>query len=135
MKPFFDLDWRLKATSLSLACVAMAMAGCSKSDTAAPRAVPSQAPVTVTPSAPPTTSASTAQAPQPAAQTAPDDTKRTLQMLNRSLMQWMIQNRHHPRTFQEFANTANVQIPVPPPGKMYALDHRGFIVLVNLSTQ
>ncbi|HXC35496.1 MAG TPA: hypothetical protein VNV43_06440 [Candidatus Acidoferrales bacterium] len=59
----------------------------------------------------------------------------TLQFLNRAMVRWMRTNHRHPRDFNEFASTANVQIPDPPPGKKYALNGRGFIVLVDISTQ
>jgi hypothetical protein len=134
MKPFFDLSrmtgCRLKTILLSLVFVA---AGCGKSNTSAPAVAPTQSAVATTTPAP--ISAAPTAVPQAATPAAPDDSKRTLQSLNRSLVQWMIQNRRHPRTFQEFATSANVQIPSPPAGKEYALNQRGFIVLENISTQ
>jgi hypothetical protein len=73
--------------------------------------------------------------PQPSFQSTATDTSLTqLQVLNRALMGWMIKNHRHPRDFQEFASTANIQIPAPPAGQKYTLNQRGFIVLV-ISTQ
>jgi hypothetical protein len=54
-----------------------------------------------------------------------------LQLLNRAMMGWEIQNHRRPQTFDDFASTVNFQIPNPPPGQKYALNQRGFIVLVN----
>jgi hypothetical protein len=48
---------------------------------------------------------------------------------------WMRTNHRHPQNFEDFANTANIQIPAPPSGKKYTLNGRGFIVLVDISTQ
>lgn len=134
MKPFFDPGRRPKTICLSLALIAAVAAGCGKSNTSPPAAAPAQGPAAPVASAP-AVAVSTAPATpqQPAASV--DNSKQTLQMLNRSLMQWMIKNRRHPRTFQEFAGTANIPIPSPPAGKEYALNGRGFIVLVNISTQ
>jgi hypothetical protein len=110
--------------------------GCSKSNSPAPAAPPAAANS-------PAVSATSAPAPAPTpvatAQPAPaanaTNSLSSLQVLNRTLLGWMIRNRRHPKDFQEFASTANIQIPAPPPGKKYALNGRGFIVLVDNSTQ
>jgi hypothetical protein len=134
MKPFFDLSritgWPLKTILLSLVFVA---AGCGKSNTSAPVVTPAQSPVATTTPAP--ISTAPAMSPQPAAQAAPDDSKQSLQLLNRALIRWMIKNRRHPQNFDDFASSANFQIPNPPTGKKYALDSRGFIILADNSTQ
>lgn len=54
-----------------------------------------------------------------------------LQPLNRALLQWILQNRRHPTNFAEFAASANIKIPSPPPGKKYILNHQGLISLAN----
>ena len=54
-----------------------------------------------------------------------------LQLLNRALVGWEMKNHRHPLTFEEFASTANIQIPDPPAGQKYAFSQKGFIVLVN----
>ncbi|HEX3625657.1 MAG TPA: hypothetical protein VH280_09545 [Verrucomicrobiae bacterium] len=135
MKALFALPgWRPKTTPVLLACLAAAVAGCGKASTSASTA-PSPAPVATTPATP----ASTAPVPtaQPMAQTASTNSAgpTTLQSLNRAMVRWMRANHRRPRNFQEFASTANVQIPDPPPGKKYALNGRGFIILVDNSTQ
>jgi hypothetical protein len=54
-----------------------------------------------------------------------------VQSLNRALLGWKMKNHRRPQNFEEFASTAGFQIPAPPAGKKYALDSKGFIVLVN----
>jgi len=54
-----------------------------------------------------------------------------LRALNRKLIQCVIAARHGFKTIDEFAAAANIQIPTPPPGKKYAFDKHGYIVLVN----
>lgn len=139
MKPFIDSGrlpgWRVKTRTILFAFGMAVAVGCGKQSTPASAAAPSQnATVPATPTA--TTISTAPAAPsQPAPPVAANDTQRMLQGLNRALMRWMIQNRRHPRTFEEFAASANTQIPDPPPGKKYALNSRGFIVLVNSLNQ
>lgn len=54
-----------------------------------------------------------------------------VQSLNRAMLGWKMKYHRSPRTIEEFASTAGFQIPAPPAGKKYALDPRGFIILVN----
>jgi hypothetical protein len=116
-----------------IASLALALAvtvGCGKSDSPPQSAAPpasSDSSAQQTPSPAPLA----LQNPEPLATTDPDDTQKTLQGLNRALMGWMIRNHRHPKTFEEFAGSANMQIPNPPAGKKYALNARGFIVLVS----
>ena len=142
MKAFFDFGrvpgWRLKTIPVSLVFVVAVAAGCSKSSSQtaiAPRAAP--------PSANSATASSTpapAAVPAPMANPSPMTTTNsgsltTLQMLNRAMVGWMRQNHRRPQNFEDFASSANIQIPAPPAGKKYALNGRGFIVLVDMSTQ
>ena len=123
---------RPKASLLSLAVVlGIVAAGCgksgdSKSSVAAPPPTPSSDSTATTPAANP-------QPTQAAAVTKPDDTTGRMQALNRAMVSWMIRNKRRPQTFQEFASTAGFQIPDPPAGKKYAINSRGFIVLVDAS--
>jgi hypothetical protein len=71
------------------------------------------------------------QNPGPVVAAGPDDTQKMMQGLNRALVGWMIRNRRHPKTFEEFASSANMQIPDPPAGKKYTLNAKGFIILVS----
>jgi hypothetical protein len=54
-----------------------------------------------------------------------------LQPLNQALLGWRLQNRRVPASFEEFAASAGIQIPPPPPGKKYILNSHGLISLVN----
>ncbi|HEV2330228.1 MAG TPA: hypothetical protein VGY56_15710 [Verrucomicrobiae bacterium] len=140
MTPCFDEFDRLglwrKMALLFFAFALSIAAGCGKSSSP-PAANPQAAP-------PPANSVtvSSTPAPAPAELPIPQSTTTTnstslttVQFLNRAMVRWMRTNHRHPRSFEEFASTANVQIPDPPPGKKYALNGRGFIVLVDNSTQ
>jgi hypothetical protein len=54
-----------------------------------------------------------------------------LEQLSRELRKWIVRNRRPPKSFEEFAASANVQIPQPPPGKKYAVSKTMHVVLVN----
>ena len=56
-----------------------------------------------------------------------------IQQLNRAAIGFRMQNRRFPSTVEELAVFANIQLPTPPPGKKYAFDKRGFVVLVDKS--
>src|ERR1700677_1006277 len=71
------------------------------------------------------------QNPGPVVAANPDDSQKMLQGLNQALLGWMIRNHRHPKTFEEFAGSADMQIPDPPAGEKYALNSRGFIILVS----
>lgn len=135
MKMVFDVARFACRQPMSwIACLALALAvtaGCGKSNPPAQLTAP---PVS-------TDSTSAQQTPSPApaplpdsptvTAASPDDSQKTLQGLNRALMGWMIRNHHHPKTFEEFAGSTDIQIPAPPAGQKYALNARGFIVLVS----
>jgi hypothetical protein len=57
-----------------------------------------------------------------------------LRPLNQALLRWIVQNRRRPSSFEDFAASANTQIPPPPPGKKYILNSRGLISLANLGS-
>ena len=54
-----------------------------------------------------------------------------LRTLNRQFILYEMQNHAHFATLEEYMAAANVQFPPPPTGKKYAIDKRGYIVLVN----
>jgi hypothetical protein len=54
-----------------------------------------------------------------------------LKQLNHAYIAWIVQNRRHLKTFEEFVSASGMQVPPPPAGKKYIIDHSGFIALVN----
>ena len=124
MKTYSNFRWgaarpsrRRQILCAGLVCATtLLVAGCGqKSDTSAPN---SAAPM----SAENSQSASAASA----TNTMPD-----LRPLNRALMQWVMQNHRAAANFEEFAASANIKIPPPPPGKKYVINSHGLINLVN----
>lgn len=113
----------------SLALALVVTAGCGKSnpqtDAVAPPPSSDTTAAQQTPSPVPIPGA------QPNLPANADDPQKMLQGLNRALLGWTIQNHRHPKTFEEFANSANFQIPAPPTGKKYTLSDRGYIILVS----
>jgi hypothetical protein len=110
--------------------VAILAAGCGKKSTApvSNNAPPPPTNETATaPVSPPPAPISQPTATVPAAKPAPP----SVQALNHVLMGWIIQHHRHPKSFEDFAASANVQIPPPPAGKKYTLNSRGFIILVD----
>jgi hypothetical protein len=51
--------------------------------------------------------------------------------LNRTLIRWIVRNRRAPGNFQEFASSAGITVPPPPPGKKYIIAPNMHIQLVN----
>ncbi len=106
-------------------------AGCGKSSKTVPVAAPA-------PSASDSTAVKMAATPpanwtQPPAKANPakDSGPTQLQMLNRAVLGWKMEHHRQPRSIEDFASTVGFQIPPPPEGKKYALDSKGFIILVN----
>jgi hypothetical protein len=123
--------WQAKASLVCLAFVLASVAGCGKSNTPTTSAAPPPSDVTrVSPAPSPQPAANS----QPAAATTPDVPKPEMQAMNRALIVWMRTNGRRPKTFQEFAGSTDFQIPTPPPGKKYAFNARGFIVLKDASS-
>lgn len=117
-----------------IVCLALAMAvtaGCGKSSSSADPAAPPVTSDTTSNQQDPTAASLALQNPQPVVAANPDDSQKMLQGLNRALLGWTIRNRRHPQTFEEFAGSANIQIPAPPAGKKYTLNSDGFIILVS----
>lgn len=142
MKRYFDIgrldSWQSRAGVLSLIITLAFGAGCGKPQSSRPKTVPSlatnstPAPAATTPAltVEPTAAPSTSQRPL----TVPSNANSgltTLQVLNRAMVNWTMQHHRRPQSFEEFASTANITIPDPPPGKKYAFGGRGWIVLVN----
>ena len=139
MKKVFDFGRFIVRQPKGGGCVALIwvvlllVVGCSKSNNPPPTTPSPSSDATNTPTA------SAAAAPitySPATvATNASDTQTQLQTLNKAMIGWMIKNHRHPQNFAEFASSTDVQIPAPPPGKKYTLNQRGFITLVDNSTQ
>jgi len=115
-------------------CLALALAvtaGCGKSSPPAESAAPPASSDATSAQQNPPPAPLAMQNPDSVVAAGPDDTQKMLQGLNRALVGWMIRNHRHPKTFEEFASSANMQIPEPPAGKKYTLNERGFIILVS----
>jgi len=113
--------------------VAMFATGCGKKESAAPSATTAAPEQTATQE----TAAATAPSPPayvpptPAATAAANSGLPVLQQLNRSVIQYRIQNHRNPTSVEEVAAFAGVQVPPPPAGKKYAFNNRGLVVLVD----
>jgi hypothetical protein len=130
IKMLFDFGWHAwrqpKASAIYLALVLTVATGCGKSN-APTSAAPSSNATTVSPAPSPQAVTSV----PPVAATNSVVPKEEMQAMNRALMNWMRANNRRPKTFQEFATSTDFQIPAAPPGKQYAFNARGFIVLVD----
>ena len=73
----------------------------------------------------------TPQAANQTAATAAPPAEPDLGALNRALRSWVMANRRPPKSFDDFAASAGVPIPAPPPGKHYVLTGNMHIQLVN----
>ena len=117
--------------------VAMFATGCGKKESAAPSGTTAAPQQTATQE----TAAATAPSPPayipptPAATAAANNGTLVFQQLNRYVLQYRMQNHRNPASVEELAAFAGVQVPPPPPGKKYAFNNRGFIVLVDNSTK
>jgi hypothetical protein len=54
-----------------------------------------------------------------------------LRALDHAMLRWVMANQRAPASFAEFAATAGVAIPPPPPGKKYAFSQTMHVILVN----
>jgi hypothetical protein len=118
--------------------VAMFATGCGKKESAAPSATTAAPQQTATQETAVATAPSHpvyTPAPTPAAMAAADKGTPVLQQLNRSVIQYRIQNHRNPTSVEEVAAFAGVQVPPPPPGKKYVFNNRGLIVLVDNPTK
>lgn len=115
---------------LLVCATAMLALGCkrNKQDSEIPAPPPPATQTDASPAAPATQP--TAVSPQPASSSVtnalPD-----LRPLNQALIGWILSNKRHPASFEEFAGSTDIQIPPLPPGKKYILNGRGLISIVN----
>jgi uncharacterized lipoprotein YmbA len=78
-------------------------------------------------------------APKPDAQVQPQkldlpadaNADAVLAELNYQLKRWIVSNQRRPANFEEFVNSAQIQVPPPPPGKKYEMGPQVKIVLVD----
>ena len=55
----------------------------------------------------------------------------TLAQLTREVRKWIVRHQRPPKSFEEFAASAAVQIPPAPPGKKFALGKQMRVIVVN----
>jgi hypothetical protein len=51
--------------------------------------------------------------------------------MTRELRRWIVRHQKKPASYEEFAASANLEAPAPPPGKKYALSRDMKVVLVK----
>jgi hypothetical protein len=111
----------------------LALAGCSKS----------QAPTPTSTASPQDTTQTQTATPQPSVQQTPGTAttqgaatngQPDLASLQRTLIHWVVGHRRRPANFEEFAATAGVTIPPPPPGQKYFITDRLHIELVDINS-
>jgi len=118
-------NWRITLPLALVLGAVMLAAGCGKKASAPPPANTSSTPAGPAP-----------QTPVPG-QTNPvtpaniDADLGTLQRLNQAVIAYRMQKNSFPTSVEEVATFAGIQVPPPPPGKKYALNARGVIVLMD----
>jgi hypothetical protein len=130
-----NMFWRNNLCRIALTFgILVAAGGCSKKAPSAAAPPPPDAPdQSVTASNQPA-SPQAVPAPVPGQQPAPTvqaDGQPDLAALNRALVRWLVGNRRPPKNFEDFAATAGVTIPPPPPGKKFIITKDMHIHLVN----
>lgn len=133
MKKFMDFASSARSRPKKQQCagfvlvlgMALFVAGCGKTKDSSTSAAPA-------PQSTQNSSTAPAAAPQTATTTqSTNNPGPDLQKLNHALLQYVVRTHHKPASFDEFASQSGIHIPPPPAGKKYALDSRGFIILVN----
>ena len=113
-----------------LLLVLATLAGC-KPKPVATLVPPTSSPEATNGDAPAVAQADTA-APAPALPViASDNGQPDLGALSHSVLRWAVAHQRRPASFEEFAADPGVQIPPPPPGKKYKMEHSMHVVLVN----
>ena len=51
--------------------------------------------------------------------------------LDREVRKWILRNQRPPKDFEDFAATAGIEVPPPPPGKKYVIDKTMHVVLAK----
>ena len=52
-----------------------------------------------------------------------------MRALNHAYIGWVIQHNRRPANYAEFITASGIQVPAPPAGKKYVIDHAGFIAI------
>ena len=115
-----------------LVCAAALLAaGCGRQAQSPTSSAPAPQDTSASQPAPatPTTVANSEPAPVATATNAAPD----LRELNGEMLSWIMDHHRRPASFEDFAATANIKIPPPPPGKKYILNGRGLITLANVN--
>ena len=110
---------------------AMFAAGCGKGKSAAPAAGATPRPAQDTNAAPAATSSDRSQSSPVASTDTTTNGQPDLRALNRQFISYELENHTHFKTLEEYETAANVQFPLPPAGKKYAIDRKGYIALVD----
>ena len=132
------VPWRLRhasvqislARSLILLFVLATLAGCKPKPVATPAPASAVAEATNV-DGPPVAQAAVAASPSALPVIASDNGQPDLGALSHSVLRWAVAHQRRPASFEEFAADPRVQIPPPPPGKKYKMEHSLHVVLVN----
>lgn len=54
-----------------------------------------------------------------------------LRQLNQVYFRWIVQTHQRAKNFEDFVARSGVNVPPPPQGKKYLIDHAGFIAMQN----
>jgi hypothetical protein len=54
-----------------------------------------------------------------------------LRQLNQVYFRWIVQTHQRAKTFEDFVARSGINVPPPPQGKKYLIDHAGFIAMQN----
>lgn len=130
LRPVIQI-WRQPSRWTALTLLVLAMAGGCAKKTPTATAPPPPVAQAQDQTAP---VASQTVAPQPGQPTSPlvqADGQPDLGELNRTLIRWIVRNRRQPANFGDFAASAGVAIPPPPPGKQYVIGKNMHIQLVS----
>jgi hypothetical protein len=104
--------------------------GCGKGKSSTAQAL-AQSPVADTNQAPAVIQQALPPASAPVVVAVSPDGGADLKQLNHAYIDWVMQNRRRPTSFEEFVKLSGIQVPPPPAGKKYVIDGHGFINYVN----
>ena len=109
--------------------LATILVGCGHKPAATTAAPPASADQATAPATPEQTGPAPVSAPVTVA--AAPDGGADLRALNHVYIGWIVQSHQRPKTFEEFVAASGVNVPPPPVGKKYVIDHAGFIAIQN----